>query len=347
MCTGTNDNQEVLQLTETQKMVSSYFTPTTNIKGMVLWHSVGTGKTCTAVAMSRNFANQGYNVLWVTTKKLMSEGPWKNVFKKICDGHIADMFNEGTTVPYALGDRAEAMAKFVPHFTEPMTHINLTNAIEPSSTPKAKSKIRNTRSSGVTSKDPLYKTLIIIDEAHKMYDNLDLNQNQRANMVEFEKAIRNSYSMSGENSCKLLLLTATPIVEHALYFCNVLNLLIDAPKGGMLPQVDMAKIKSIHTTYQKKVDEETRNNLIKNEIERTNQLFRETYGLNAANQFSTEGKTEFQNTIKGLVSYLDYSNDPQTFALKKKTVLQVKRDQQNGNNGVDLLADLIKKHLKQ
>ena len=47
----------------TQAFVKNYFTPENPIKGMLLYHSVGTGKTCSAIAAaSSTFERQGYTI---------------------------------------------------------------------------------------------------------------------------------------------------------------------------------------------------------------------------------------------------------------------------------------------
>jgi hypothetical protein len=49
------------------------------MKGILLYHSVGTGKTCTAIAAAtRNFEPADYTILWVTRTTL------KNNIGKIC-----------------------------------------------------------------------------------------------------------------------------------------------------------------------------------------------------------------------------------------------------------------------
>jgi hypothetical protein len=47
---------QVIEYTPTQAFISNYFTPDNFAKGMLLWHSVGTGKTCSAIAAAtKNF----------------------------------------------------------------------------------------------------------------------------------------------------------------------------------------------------------------------------------------------------------------------------------------------------
>ena len=75
-----------------------------------------------------------------------------------------------------------------------------------------KNKIYDILKSRNGSEDILKKTLIIIDEAHKLYGG-DLKASERPETDIMEKLIMNSYNKSGSESCKLLLMTATPFTS--------------------------------------------------------------------------------------------------------------------------------------
>ena len=54
------------KLNPTQKFITHYFTPDSPYKGLLLWHSVGTGKTCTGVATATtSFEKQGYSIFLI------------------------------------------------------------------------------------------------------------------------------------------------------------------------------------------------------------------------------------------------------------------------------------------
>ena len=71
--------------------------------------------------------------------------------------------------------------------------------------------------------DILRKTLIIIDEAHKLYGG-DLKAIERPDTNVIENLISNSYSKSKQNSCKLLIMTATPFTNSPIELFNLTNL---------------------------------------------------------------------------------------------------------------------------
>jgi len=72
--------------------------------------------------------------------------------------------------------------------------------------------------------DPLKKTLIIIDEAHKLFAE-DTPVAERPNVNLLKKAIYKSYEISKEDSCRLLLMTATPYTNDPIQLFKLLNLL--------------------------------------------------------------------------------------------------------------------------
>ena len=61
--------------------------------------------------------------------------------------------------------------------------------------------------------DPLKKTLIIIDEAHKLLSD-DLKPQERPNFSILKKFIHNSYEKSKKDSVRVLLMTATPYTTN-------------------------------------------------------------------------------------------------------------------------------------
>ena len=79
----------------TQNFVQKFLTPQSPYKGMLLYHSVGSGKTCTAISTATNtFDKEGYKILWVT-RHTLKEDIWKNMFDNICNiiWHLSFIIN--------------------------------------------------------------------------------------------------------------------------------------------------------------------------------------------------------------------------------------------------------------
>lgn len=259
-----------IELNPTQKFITNYFCPESPYKGMLLWHSVGTGKTCTGVATaSMSFEKEGYSILWVTRTTLKSD-VWKNIFDQICHAVLKEEVKLGLTLPENLSKRKKFLSK---NWLEPISYKQFSNLLLGKNKNYEILKKRN----GAT--DVLKKTLIIIDEAHKLYGG-DLKANERPNTNIMEKLIMNSYKKSGKDSCKLLLMTATPITNNPLELFSLTNLFI--------------------TNESEKITTD------KDE-------FKKQY-MTSANILSENGVKNLANKLSGYISYLNREKDPSQFA---------------------------------
>ena len=70
----------------TQKFVKKFLNPKQKQKGLLLYHGVGSGKTCAAVSIASGF-DQEYQVLWVTQGKLRNV-VYKNIFDQVCHAGV-------------------------------------------------------------------------------------------------------------------------------------------------------------------------------------------------------------------------------------------------------------------
>jgi hypothetical protein len=160
--------------------------------------------------------------------------------------------------------------------------------------------------------DPFRKTLIIIDEIHKIYSS-SLSALEKPNPEVLQDMIQNSYKVSGANSLKLLIMTATPITDDHMSSIKILNLLLE--NNERLPEdFDVFKAKYCNEN-----------------------------GL-----FTENGSYEFINKITGLVSYIDRTNDRSQFAYPviKDILIDVERQQIN-NNGLNEINKKLQEYEDQ
>ena len=261
----------VIQYTPTQRFIQEYFTPQAPVKGMLLWHSVGTGKTCSAIASATaSFVPQGYTILWVTRTTLKND-IWKNMFDQICNEQIRKMVRDGVELPKDHNQRMRLLSKAWK--IRPMSYKQFSNLVS-----KENDLYRKlTQING--SQDPLRKTLLIIDEAHKLYGGGDLSSLERPDMKALHKALMNSYAISGRDSARVLLMTATPITEKPMELIQLINL------------------------CKKQEDQ------IPDDFDG----FSATY-LNDQGRFSRDGRAKFLDDTTGYVSYLNREKDARQFA---------------------------------
>lgn len=283
-CVDANTTNAVERLTfsPTQDFVRHFFQPTSAYKGLLLFHSVGVGKTCTAIATaSTSFEREGYTILWVTRHTLKSD-VWKNMLVpgQVCNTVLQDKIDAGAV---KLPKKIPASKKVYisSNWLEPISYKQFSNLL------LKKNKIYEEMVKRNGEKDPLHKTLVIIDEAHKLYAP-NVTGSEKPNTDILENMIQNSYKTSGKDSVRLLLMTATPFVEDGTEMLKLLNL--------------MRPAKEAFPTHFK--------------------TFAKEY-LNSDGSFTTAGKKRYQNAVSGYVSYVNRSRDARSFAYANIEDIQV------------------------
>jgi len=260
-----------IKYTPTQDFIRHYFTPENPVKGMLLWQSVGTGKTCSAIAAATSsFVPKGYTILWVTRTTLKND-IWKNMFDQICNEQIKEEIKKGVTLPAEHAKRMRMLSK--EWSIRPMSYKQFSNLV---------SKQNNFYKSIVKKNgeaDPLCKTLLIIDEVHKLYGGGDLSSLERPDMNALKQSIQQSFQLSGADSVKLLLMTATPITENPMELIKLINLC--KPSGEQMPEM----FSDFSAMY-----------------------------LDEHGRFTPNGETKYLNDIAGYISYLNREKDARQFA---------------------------------
>jgi hypothetical protein len=283
LCQQKGGNQkggtELIHFTPTQSFIRHYFTPENPLKGMLLNHSVGSGKTCSAIAAaSSSFEDAGYTILWVTRTTLKSD-IWKNMFDQICNEQIRKMVQNGVEIPEDNKKRMRLLSKA--WRIRPLSYKQFSNLVS------KENAYYDTLVKINGPEDPLRKTLIIIDEAHKLYGG-SLSTIEQPDMNALHKAVMNSYIVSGEQSVKLLAMTATPISKSPMELIQLLNLF-------KLPD---------------------------QQIPRHFDTFREKY-LDEDGHFTKQGHDEFLDVIAGHISYLNREKDARQFSQPQITKINI------------------------
>jgi hypothetical protein len=268
---GMGGGAEVITYTPTQEFVRHYFTPSNPRKGILLWHSVGTGKTASAIATATSsFERQGYTILWVTRTTLKND-IWKNMFDQVCNERLRyQIQNQGLVIPEEQNKRMKLLSDA--WRIRPMSYKQFSNLVAKQNDFYRRLVKKNGEA------DPLRKTLLIIDEAHKLYGG-GLSAIEQPDMAAFQQAVMNSYMISKEDSVKLLLMTATPIAKDPMELIQLLNL--------------------CKTPAQQMPDD-----------------FQEfsTKHLNDMGEFTKEGRDTYLDEIAGYISYLNREKDARQFA---------------------------------
>jgi hypothetical protein len=231
-----------------------------------------THNTCAAIATATTtFEKAGYTILWVTRTTLKND-IWKNMFDQVCSMTIKEQIESGVQIPEEQEKRMKMLSDA--WAIRPISYKQFTNLIE------GKNQLyeRLVKRNGKT--DPLRKTLLIIDEAHKLYGGSDLSTIEKPNMEKLQAALMKSYKVSGNHSVKLMLMTATPYTNDPMELIKLVNLC----KESELHMPD---------TYE---------------------AFAARYLNVKEGVFSKKGRMRFLNDIAGYISYLNRERDARQFA---------------------------------
>lgn len=292
----------------TQQFVRHFFNPNSAYKGMLLYHSVGTGKTCTAIATaSSSFQKMGYNIIYVT-RHTLKQDVWKNIVGQVCHQIVREKVAQGDlTLPTKV---KTSMVHAGKEWLMPMSYKQFTNLLNEKNKFYTELVKRNGK------EDPLKKTLVIIDEAHKLYSAGSVSSAERPNMNILEKWINQSYQRSKQQSVRLLLMTGTPFVNDGMEMINLLNMLREPDEK--LP----VNFEDFMTQYLDPV----------------------------TGVFTTQGETLFKDQLSGYISYLNRSRDGRTFAqpvLHNISVKVTPYNKEKGANSKEKRIKELKKLLKQ
>ncbi len=210
------DTNRIVTLSNSQAFVSNYFNSSSCYKGILFWHSVGTGKTCSAIATASNtFEKDGYTIIWVTRHTLKPD-IWKNIYTQVCSQTIKEKLEQGMNIPEK---DVKAPLKYLDNrWVTPLSYKQFTNLINGKNEFYKEMVKRNGKI------DPFKKSLIIIDEAHKLFAE-DTPAQERPDIKALKRALYNSYKTSKKESCKLLLMTATPYTNDPMQLFKLLNLM--------------------------------------------------------------------------------------------------------------------------
>jgi hypothetical protein len=259
----------VVEFTPTQNFLRHFFQPKSIYKGMLAWHSVGTGKTCMAIATATtHFEKEQYTILWVTRHTLKPD-IWKNMYSQVCSIPLREKLEKGESWALPVERPYDRLTN---RWLPPVSYRQFTNFLN------KKNQLYQTMVKRNGAEDPLKKTLVIIDEAHKLYTT-DIAVQERPDVEVLKAMLHRSYDVSKAESVRVLLMSATPYTDDPMRLIQLLNLL--RPSNEALPE--------------------------------TFEDFAKTY-LDASGLFTPTGRESYQNGVAGYVSYLNREKDARQFA---------------------------------
>lgn len=337
----------------TQRFMNEEFTPASFENGRIIVHSVGSGKTCLAIRVASEFARAGFRILWVTKHSLRNQ-VLKNHVSEICNLLIRDQYENLETFHGKVA--AEKWLQSLPKQTSfqmvlktlqslgmdwnNMSYRQFSNAInEQNETGRSWRKVAERIAFSDKKVDVLFKTLVIVDEAHKMFTG-ELDRTELPDVSAIHKALQHSYRTSMHNRCRVLFMTATPTTDSVLPLLSMLNMLhsVDVFSHSMhtfdvttdkdwVEHVQETRKKNQQAEYavacemfknqcDKKNDEDEEEDDEQNETQKAMAYF-DSRSITGATVFKPKELTnhlqEFWSNAFGLISYYDISADYSKF----------------------------------
>ena len=278
-------------LSKPQQVNNLLIRPGSPYKGTFLFHDVGSGKTCTMLAILHNFMpkpdglHTKYRRIWVSKTGLL-----KDVTKNLCCTGFQNMseetfvkmthmisYEQFTNALIGRGTKSQTNTLAQEFETEGRKYFVATG-----------SRYKREFTPPTDGKDLLKNTILLIDEAHKM---LEPDGDRPPSFELLKAAIEYSYEKSGPDSVRVVLASATPVTRDVTAPFKLLNLLIPNPYARV-----NTDLKSVTDNF---LD-----------------------GSEAA-------KEAFGRYFKGLISYYNPEDDQSTFAkrLIKFRTVQMSEDQ--------------------
>lgn len=270
-------NKDIYCLEPQQRFLSNFINPLTQYNSVLAFHSVGVGKTLTAISIAENFKRNYRIIVLIKNKNL--ELNFRNELIGACSDYVSaeqkiilqDPANE------LYEETRSNIDKEINKYYNFINYGSLVNSVLGRRQTKlfgedsGSSKSNRSSKSGKTSRslkpgglENINNTLLIVDEVH----NVTNNDAYTAIM----KLLKNSVNV------KTVLLSATPVYDNVKEIFEIANLL-----GNSFPiRNDLFKYKLIEP------------------IKRQNTLLK-----GVVNILTKKGEEEIAKSFKGRVSYLD------------------------------------------
>lgn len=220
------DNKD-FEISSHQLFLKNFLTKETPYNGVLLFHGVGVGKTCSAITISENFrdlyASKDKRIIILCSKNIKI-GWKKTIFnpdlgENQCSGNIFLKRNIKT--------RRE-INRLVRDYYEIMAYLSFANYVKRLIKIKGKKYFKNSyeEKEKLVINEIFSNRLLIIDEAHNLRDDGEKDIKDSVDMI--EKVIKYS------DNLKIVLLSATPMYNRSTEIIRLLNMLLMNDKRELI-----------------------------------------------------------------------------------------------------------------
>ena len=316
------------QLTRVQELTYHYMQPYNKNLNVMIVHSVGAGKTGTAMLISSIFARAGFTPLFVTKQDLLPlylssafNTPFdfniQQYLKQQDVERLRDVPDVQQAIEQGIGEQKAINAHGLQvwhdmgiYYSEKHCKLtykqfsNLAVAAEGRSRWTLEPRKRFFRANAADKKrghrdDPVANCIVVVDEAHQMVvKGGDLKDAERGDYLSMLKLLWESRRLSGEHAARVVLLTATPIVDSPVDLINLANLMVakdeaiplltDSEMTNMIGQPWPAVKRRMEANFNRKFTDSKTGRLVKTE--------------------------RLKHLLRGRVSVFKFAGDPSRFA---------------------------------
>lgn len=232
----TNDSFEI---SNNQKFLKNFMSPFTPYNGLLLFHAVGSGKTCSAISIAERYYEVYQKKILVILSSNIKDNFRKQIFdinkynvqtneSNLCTGTVyPDMvMNKNLLKSDEIEKRINKLISEKYQFMGYKELVVYVNKIQDKIKKNEKNSSKHDRLFHEKISELFSDRLIIIDEAHNLRMPSDVGNKQIAStFINILKQTKN---------VKLLLMTATPMFNDSHEIISMLNLLLSNDKRGLL-----------------------------------------------------------------------------------------------------------------
>lgn len=234
------------KLTANQKFVKNFISPYTPYRGLLLFHSVGVGKTCTAISIAEQYLNETMNPKKVLV--ILSSNLKDNFKKQIFDITKYDITSNssllctGTKYPDMVLDKSiiskelleKRISKLIKEryqFVGYVELVELTKKIMENIKKIERNPDKHQQRYDEKIKELFSSRLIIVDEAHNLRMQAETGSKRVSNTL--------SQILKTAENTKLVLMSATPMFDNAREIVWMLNMLLSNDKRPVIKVGDV------------------------------------------------------------------------------------------------------------
>lgn len=232
-------SNDSFEISNNQKFLKNFMSPFTPYNGLLLFHAVGSGKTCSAISIAERYYEVYQKKILVVLSSNIKDNFKKQIFdinkynvqtneSNLCTGTVyPDMvMNKSLLKPDEIEKRINKLISEKYQFMGYKELVVYVNKIQDKIKKNEKNASKHDRLFHEKISELFSDRLIIIDEAHNLRMPSDVGNKQIAStFINILKQTKN---------VKLLLMTATPMFNDSYEIISMLNLLLSNDKRALL-----------------------------------------------------------------------------------------------------------------